>query len=93
MVNSETLPFILSLINVVYCMCDATMYIVNSAAEIHITAGIVLALPSQILRTTHEIIPNMIPLAIDIVNGIITIAINAAITSDIGTPSKWMFLI
>ena len=50
------------------------------------------ALPVRILRTTHEIRPNIIPVAIEYVNGITTIAKNAPIVSAT-SPSNETFLI
>ena len=68
-------------------------YTRNSANEIHITGLISLAPPSRTLRITYERIPNMIPFAMDDVKGIMIIAKNAEMISDIGAPSNFTFLI
>ena len=68
-------------------------YTRNRANEIHITGLISLAPPSRTLRMTYERIPNMIPFAMEDVKGIMMIAKNAEMISDIGASSNFTFLI
>ena len=81
--------------NIFYYASPITLraiYTANNATEIHITPLISFALPITSLRITHESIPNIMPLAIEYVRGIIMIARKAPIVSA-ASDEKSTFLI
>ena len=64
----------------------------NSTNEIHIMGWISLIFPVNTFRMTHEIIPNIIPVAMEFEKGIMIIAKNPPTLSAI-SPSNFILVI